>query len=251
MAKVIRLSGQRPGGWAKDRWAWIGAVMAASDLNPTAKLVAVSLAQGFANHDTAECRPGLPALMRSIAASRRAVLRALADLRAAGWVDERGGNAPGRAAGYVFRWPEQVPNMTPEQVPDMTPENAQQVPDMTPEQVPDLARTGARFGTPPRPPYMEQPQMNHKTPPATVVHPRAALRPPKRPNIVTKIVAPGSAAHEAWDSWLVARGFAVLDQIGQAVEGGGWIMPTTTAPGEGDQIAYRIALGWAGWLRTR
>lgn len=65
MAKVVNLHGARPGGWAKDRWAWIGAVMADGELTPLARLVACSLAQGFANHETAECRPGLEAYRAS------------------------------------------------------------------------------------------------------------------------------------------------------------------------------------------
>lgn len=248
MAKVYTLRGQRPGGWAKERWEWSKRVRRDGNLSPMARLVAHSLAIGFANSETAECRPGLATLAEDCASSTRTIDRAMTDLERAGWIERKGGNAPGVSAAIRFRFPEDRHATATEHTPDLTHEHA---PDLAGEHTPDLTGTHAKSDAPPRPPYMEEPNLNNKNHAATGLHPRAALRPPKRPNITTILVAPGSAAHGAWDDWLAARGFPPLERIGQAVEGGGWIMPTTTAPAEGDQIAYRIALGWAGWLRSR
>ena len=65
------------------------------------------------------------------------------------------------------------------------------------------------------------------------------------------IVMPGSAEAEAWDGWLSRQGHPPLDRIGLRTEGGGWLMPITTAPEDQDEIASRIARSWAGWLRSR
>ena len=93
VAKVIQLRGQKPGGWASDRWVWTRAVAADGRLLPMSRLVASVLAIGFANHETAECTPGIAALMKSVAASRSTVQRALADLQAVGWIECLGGSA--------------------------------------------------------------------------------------------------------------------------------------------------------------
>jgi hypothetical protein len=213
--------------------------MAAPDLNATAKLIAVALAQGFANNETAECRPGLAALMKAIAAPKRTVMQALSDLKQAGWIVAAGGNAPGRAAAYAFRWPgrghEQVPNPAPEQVPNPAP-----------EQVQKSASTGAENCNPPCTPYKDKPHMNHRAHP----HPRAAIRGLPMPQCLTTIIEPDSLAAERWDAWLQAEGFPPLDRIAHRSEGG-WRMPVTVAPTKGEEIPYRIALRWAEWLRSK
>ena len=137
MAKVVQLRGQRPGGWAKVRWNWIGAVMAAPGLSPTTKLVAITMAQGFANHETAECRPGLAALMAATSAARRTVLLALHDLQLAGWLVRQGGNAPGKVASYVFRFPGHAPEQVQADAPEQVQADA-------PEQVQETTATGDR-----------------------------------------------------------------------------------------------------------
>lgn len=251
MAKVVQLRGARPGGWAKERWNWIGAVMADGSLTMAARLVAVSLAQGFANHETAECRPGLAALMTAVAASRATVLRALADLQSHGWIERRGGNAPGKVAAYVFRnpgeAPEQVSPVRPEQVSSARPE---QVSSLRPEQVSSVSGTGLNPATPPIPPYKDQPQLNHKYARQNPPSARAAIRGLEMPQCATRLVVPGSAEAERWDDWLARAGFPALDRIGRQ-RNGRWLMPISTAPDPGDEIPYRIALGWAEWLRSK
>lgn len=235
MAKVVTLHGARPGGWAKDRWAWIEAVIADGQLTPLARLVAVVLAQGFANHETAECRPGLAALVQKVASSRASVMRALADLQAAGWLERRGGEAPGRAAGYAFRRPEPVSKMRPEPVSPVRP-----------EPVSPVSATGLIPEISPCTPYKDKPQLNHSARP----HPRALIRGLPKPQCTTTAVAPGSWAAERWDAWLQAEGFPPLERIGRKINGG-WEMPITVAPTKGEQVPYGIARRWADWLRSR
>ena len=230
MAKVVTLHGARPGGWAKDRWAWIEAVVADGQLTPLARLVAVVLAQGFANHETAECRPGLAALVQKVASSKRTVLRALEDLQAEGWLERRGGNAPGKLATYVFRRPgarERVPTVTPEQVPTVTPTGA----------IPDIS---------PCTPYKDKPQLNHTARP----HPRALIRGLPKPQCTTTAIDPGSWAAERWDAWLQAEGFPPLERIGRRIEGG-FEMPITVAPDASERVPYGIARRWAEWLKSK
>ena len=245
MAKVVQLHGQRPGGWAKERWAWIGAVMADGELTPLARLVACSLAQGFANHETAECRPGLAALMKAVAASRATVLRALNDLQLRGWIERRGGNAPGKLAAYVFRNPaeprEQVANLRPEQVSGMTP-----------EQVSPVTPTGLIPEKSPCTPYKDKPHMNHKG--LLRAASRNIVPGGARPTPLSQLVQIGTDAEAAWDEWLEARRFPPLAKVGQRIGAGmvqGWDMPWRYPPGPGDETATRVAVRFAEWLRNK
>lgn len=213
--------------------------MADGELSPLSRLVACSLAQGFANHETAECRPGLAALMKAVAASRATVLRALNDLQIRGWVERRGGNAPGKSATYAFR----EPGARREQVSDLRPV---QVSDLRPEQVSDLSGTGLNFETPPCTPYKDKPHMNHRA----HTHPRAAIRGLPMPQCLTTIIPPDSVSAGRWDEWLEGEGLQPLAKIGHRVDGG-WLMPVTVAPTKGEEIPHGIALRWANWLRSK
>ncbi|MCB5411031.1 helix-turn-helix domain-containing protein [Pseudogemmobacter sp. CC-YST710] len=106
MAKVYSLRGARPGGWAKDRWEWSKRVRRDGDLSPMARLVAHSLAIGFAKSETAECRLGAATLAEDCATSVPTIERAMRDLERAGWIERKGGNAPGVRAAIRFCFPE-------------------------------------------------------------------------------------------------------------------------------------------------
>ena len=99
------MQAERPSEWNRDRWQWMHAVMASPDLNSTAKLIAVILAQTYATNESAECYPGLSKLMATISAPKRTVMKALADLAAAEWIVVLGKSARGRPAAHVFRRP--------------------------------------------------------------------------------------------------------------------------------------------------
>lgn len=253
MAKVSQLHGSSPSGWSRDRWVWLKAVTADSDLLPMARLLANVLAQGFSNHETAECNPGVAALMKALGASRRTVFRALADLEAAGWLSRCGGEAPNKAATYAFRYPERVPRMTPERVPPVTP---QRVPTVTPERVPPVTPTGATEEIPPTPPYKDKPNMNQNA--GANRWPRAATKITVaggvRPTQISQLVEVGSAAESDWNGWLAARGFPALSEIGRKIGVGmlvGWDMPSRWPPSGSDEPATAVALRFAEWLRSK
>jgi hypothetical protein len=253
MAKVVQLRGQTPQGWSKDRWVWLKAVTADGRLLPMARLLANVLAQGFSNHETGECNPGVAALMKALAASRRTVFRALADLEGAGWLSRQGGEAPNRAATYRFEYPERVPAMTPERVPPVTPER---VPHMTPERVPPVTPTGAMEEIPPIPPYKDKPNMNQNA--GAKRWPRSATKVivagGVRPTQLSQLVEVGSAHEAAWNEWLVAHGFPALSEIGHKIGVGmlvGWDMPSRWPPSGSDEPATAVALRFAEWLRSK
>lgn len=252
MPKVVALRGQTPSGWAKDRWVWLRAVTADGSLLAMPRLLATVLATGYANHETAECNPGLKELMAAVAASRATVFRALADLAEAGWLVRMGGEGPGKKASYRFTYPERVSPMTPERVSQVTQETAERVSPMTPERVSPVNTTGLTAENPPIPPYKAEPNMNHKG-----LHRAASqviVKGGQRPRSATVCVAAGSVAAERWDEWLAANGYPPLAKIGLRLDQGGrdgWEMPLTIPAGFGDEMASRIALRWADWLRSK
>ncbi|WP_444453680.1 helix-turn-helix domain-containing protein [Rhodobacter capsulatus] len=210
MAKVVHLNGQRPGGWAKGRWDWMRQVRRCADLSPMARLVAQSLAQGFSNAETGECRPGAQALAEDCATSVKTIERVLRELELAGWVERLGGNAPGIRAAIRFRFPNE-------------PENPRRFAGS--EHPSDLRVTPLSSEFPPRPPYKDQPNMNQKD----GRHPVAQIRGLPMPKISTVLVPFGSEQEAEWNAWLQARGFARLGVIGHAMPGG-WLMPLVRAP---------------------
>lgn len=211
-----------------------------------ARLLAGVLASGFANHETAECKPGLKALCEAVGAHRATVLRALSDLVTGGWVERLGGEGPGKAASYRFRFPSQtewVAKPRRERVADLQPDGSQDCDgngsQICNERVADLKN-------PPIPPYKDKPNMNQK--PLT---PRQAIRGLPQPHCLTHVIAPGSTRAAQWDEWLIKEGYPPLERIGFKAEGGGYRMPVSVAPSKNDEIPYLIALGWAKWLRSR
>ena len=229
MSKIIQFRGARAAGWAKDRWRWLGAIRRDARLSAMARLVAHALGFGFANSETAECRPGAQALADDCGTSLRTIERCMMDLEGAGWIARIGGEGPGVKAAIVFTFPGERP------------------PVLAAERPPVLAATPAIPDGPPIPPYKDQPNMNHKANPNL----RAQIRGPKRPHILTHEVAPGSARAARWDEWLAVHGHPPLSQIGFRPNGGGFLMPVSVAPRPDEEIPWRIAAVWVDWLRTK
>ncbi len=247
MAKVVALNGARPTGWARDRWAWQKAVWADADLSAMARLVASVLVSGYANHETGECSPGVKTLAAAVGSHRATIMRALAELVAAGWVERLGGEGPGKVASYRFLFRERVAEPRPERVATLRPER---VAEPRPERVADLDATCRKSATPPIPPYKDEPNMNQKPSPEKPVHPRVAIRGMQRPQTLTHVIAPGSGRAERWNEWLEAHGYPPLERIGFMSEGG-YRMPVSIAPSPEHETPYRIAIRWADWLRSR
>lgn len=255
MAKVIQMRGQGAAGWSKERWAWLRALTACGDLSPMARLVGQTLAVGFANSETAECRPSVAAIMKAVAASKSTVMRALADLADAGWIVRLGGESPSSVARYRFepipqRRGKPASEMTSERVSEMTPER---VSEMTTERVSDLTRTGVISDRPPTPPYKEYPNMNQNPRPKYLpISTRRLLSKGPRPAPHLQAVVPyGSDAEEEWEEWLQAQGFPPLGQIGRRVENGmlsGWDMITARPPKNPEAFEWGLAVKFAQWL---
>lgn len=245
MAKVVPLRGQTPGGWSRERWVWLRMVTADSRLLPMPRLLATVLAQGYANHETAECSPGFAALSKALGASRATVYRALADLEAVGWIARIGGHGPGKAATIAFRFPsEQVSPVRPEQVSPVRP-----------EQVSPVNTTGLMEASPPTPPYKDKPNMNQNARGKTAgLTPRQLLRGKPRPTVLSQLVQCDGPAAEDWAVWFKHEGFPPLERIGRKVGDGfltGWDLPFTRPPRADEEIPTRIARQFAEWLKSR
>jgi hypothetical protein len=208
------------------------------------RLVASVLAIGFANHETAECTPGIAALMKAVAASRSTVQRALADLQAVGWIECLGGSAPGIVASYRFRMPERVSPVTPERVSHVTP-----------ERVSPVTPTCVMQDAPPIPPYKDKPNMNQKARGKTAgLTPRQLLRGMARPAPhLSALVVFGSHNEAGWEAWLAKRGYPALDKIGRRIGTGmlkGWDMPWASPPQPDAFCDNAIADRFVKWLRN-
>lgn len=256
MAKVIQLRGQVPGGWSRERWAWLKAVSADARLSAIARLVGNILAVGYANHETATCNPGRQALMEAVGASRATVTRALAELREAGWIEPLGGEGPGKVASYRFRPAERGSDVSLERGSDMRPESTERGSAVSLERGSVMNATGLIPEIPPIPPYKDEPNMNHNARVKSQrLTPRQLLRGKARPTTLSVLVPEGSSGALAWDTWLMAQGFQPLARIGRRAGGGGlygFDLPYSTAPRPDDsEVHIRVALRFAEWLQDR
>lgn len=248
MAKVVQLHAVRPGGWAKDRWEWLRRVRRDATLRPSTRLVAQALATGYANAETAECRPGHAALAEDCGCSVRAVERAMLELAAAGWIERLAGNAPGRRAAIRFNLPEHPPKRADEHPPKRADETAEHPPKWADEHPPMRAETPAQVGDPPCTPYKDEPNLNHS---ARKAHAGTRGTAAGEPACVKVIVPFRSDCEAEWTAWLEAAGFDALPRIG--VKGGGkgeagWVMPFRRPPNPRDAMETGIARRWAEWL---
>jgi len=246
MAKVVQFRGQSPQGWAKERWLWAKKLSADGGLSAFARLLGYTLAIGYANAESAECRPSVAALVKALASSKRTVLRALADLEAAGWIARLGGESHTKAARYRF----EMGNLYPA---SKAAQPAERVPELAPERVPELARTSAIFGNPPIPPYKDKPNMNQKAPaPAGGLSTRKLLAGKPRPAPHLSVIVPfGGEEEDAWETWLDANGFPPLGKIGKRIEAGmlsGWDMPFKRPPRDPEGFEWGLAVRFAQWL---
>ncbi len=233
MAKVVPMRGASPSGWSRERWAWRKGCMADARLGAMTRLVANELAFGYANAETAECSPGIQTLCDAVGGVHRAtIMRALAELVDAGWIIRRGGEGPGRRASYAFRTPERVATLRQERVATLQP-------------------TCRNPATPPKPPYMDEPNMNQN---ARVKTPRQMLRGLARPTVLSAMVVIGSYHETAWDAWLADHGHPALHKIGRRIVAGmieGWDMPWTLPPSPDETMATSIAGRYVAWLRSK
>lgn len=217
-----------------------------------ARLVAQSLAAGFANSETGECRPGAATIAEDCATSVKTVERVMRELELGGWVERLGGNAPGIRAAIRFRFPGE-PRSAPrfqnkEQPSDLRGEHPSELAGEHPS---DLSLTPLSSEFPPRPPYKDQPNMNYKTTPKTG---RQNEAPKERPTVLAAAVPMGSDFEADWNAWLMRNGFEGLPQIGRVVKVRGercWDMPSKLPPADHDLTANMIGRRFAEWLTAR
>ena len=245
MAKVVQLNGHRPGGWAKDRWDWIKRVRRSGDLSTMSRLVAHSLAVGYANAETGECRPGAKALADDCATTVRTIERALRELEEAGWLVRLGGEAPGQMAAIRFSFPGERPTiLTGERPTILTGDSDQRPTDLTP--------TPDNPDAPPRPPYKEEPNLKHNGRPYSQGATRIYVE--RRPVARSMLVEFGSPQEAAWEVWVRSKGLGELREIGAQSRQGplvGWDMPSRWPPSDRDQDATRAAVEFVNWLRSK
>ena len=97
MANVTSISeARKPRSWNRLRWDWQKAILADPDLPDRSRLLACVLVSQFAHHESAECRPGLPALADALSVSVDTVKRGLSSLEAGGWIERSAGRGRGR-----------------------------------------------------------------------------------------------------------------------------------------------------------
>lgn len=249
MAKIVQFRGQAPQGWSKDRWLWAKALAADGSLSAFARLLGYTLAIGYANAETAECRPSVSTLIKTLASSRSTVQRALSDLEGAGWIARLGGQSPTTAARYRFELGNLYPTSRAARL-------QKPVPELTQEPVSELGVTCVSFENPPIPPYKDKPKLKQNSPArGTSLSPRQLLRGKSRPSPhLSVIVADGSEEEGAWEVWLDANGFPPLGRIGKRVDHGmitGWEMISNRPPRDPEGFAWGLAMRFAEWLADR
>lgn len=231
--------------WRENRWTWKRAVRRDHRLSDAAKVLAAALCDDFANHETALCMWPLEVLAEGVAKSVRAVQRALAELRQAGWitVGDRGGRGVfsrihfEKGDGTVaFSDRERVTVLAqarPERVTDVSP-NAD-------ERVTDVVQNGDRSVTP----YNKDEPKNNQKGRATGERPSPQC---------SVCIHPGTDREVEWDDWLTQRKFPRLRALGipsSDASGRGWDAPFRVPPRADNRIEVAIAEKWANWATFR
>lgn len=88
--------------WQRNRWAWKRAVLADRRLADCAKLLATGLVGTFAHCETGRCNPSNETLAETLGKDVRNIRRAVAERRAAGWIDTRTGRGRGARIAFIF-----------------------------------------------------------------------------------------------------------------------------------------------------
>lgn len=244
--------------WSQARWTWKRAACRDTVLSDGAKLLAVTLCDTFAHHETGFCNPRIDTIAEALGKSDRAVQRALAELRAAGWIDIRHGRGRGKTSQILFlsggdpaafASPEKVTPMAareaeraPEKVTNAVqtaPEKVTAASPFAEEKVTDMARKGDATVTP----YIE-PKNNQKT--------RAqAERKSERPvPHLCHVAHFGTDAIADWDRWLASHRLPTLEALGilsSDDRGRGYDVPFRRPPSAEDALTTRLALRWADW----
>ena len=219
--------------WSQNRWTWKRCVRRDPRLSTTAKLVAVSLCDDFAHHETAYCNPGVETIAEALCLCDRSILRAIAQLRDAGWISVMERRGRGRRSEYSF-------NKGDGTVAFSDVKKVTSLSNCSDEKVTVLTGKGDKSVTP----YKDEPTNNQK-----------AREGGDRPSPQCRVcVHPHSDQELEWDGWLSHHGFPRLSALGirsSDERGAGWDAPFRFPPGDPESIEGRIALKWADWASSR
>ncbi|WP_157001527.1 helix-turn-helix domain-containing protein [Paracoccus sp. S4493] len=253
-----------PGSWNRVRWAWKRAVRRDARLSKTAKLLAVTLVDDFANNDSGRCNPTVSTLCEATGDPERTVQKALTDLQACGWIHRKKGRGRGRSSETTFtaepeaaaqigcardnapagRSEKPVQNSAPYRAKTVARQQTQKVQLAAPidvkeavKKVQEPAQKGAAAGG-----SYKEPRYNLKTQGSGFC---------EKPICNLASVAHfGSDREAAWNEYLAARGWPSLAQLGVLSsdrEGRGWEVPYRRPPGRNNHLENRITVRWVEW----
>ncbi|MGA0541045.1 helix-turn-helix domain-containing protein [Neotabrizicola sp. VNH66] len=264
------------GEWSKVRWGWKRAVKRDARLSKTAKLIAVTLVDEFANHANGRCNPFIATLGEATGDPERTVQRALGDLEACGWIIRSKGNGRGRPSSITFTSDSAKGAIAPPNVSEITARHTDNrgadmskgVPSVAPVRgayrVPETAQKGVTGGGSHSEPRKNQKLRAYAQTPAggaskidriPATHTQLPSRIPERPQLNLAAVAHhGSDRERVWDDWLRRRGFPKLVDLGvksSDAEGRGWEIPCRYPPTEHNAVESMMAHRWATWATAR
>ncbi|QDY70011.1 helix-turn-helix domain-containing protein [Qingshengfaniella alkalisoli] len=261
--------------WNKHRWNWKRAVKRDPRLSDAAKLLAVSLVDDFANHQTARCTMRIETLAECHGKSKRSIQRALSELRNLSWIEVNHRRGPGAKSKIVFLDGDGiVPVSSPEKVAELAAYRENKTTDVsfygnekatdmtqiddnrvTPYIEPNKNQNGyAHEGAPARedgPPVSQDasdPSTRHSVNDAPA--PSATPAPTARPAPHLRAIVPHGSEHERqWNDWLRAKGLPELSAFAESLtEQGltGWDMPWKQPPSD-DGYPPMLAKRFVAW----
>lgn len=234
--------------WSDTRWAWKRGVRQDASLPDAAKVLAAALCDDWANHESGFCNPSVATLAKSLGKAERSIQRAIAALKAAGWLDtvvrgrgDRGGNGKGdQGSEFVFLMAQPK---GPETVSEAAGNDAEKVTQLAPfmekgdtQRVTLVTVKGDKRVIPPCTPYKDKPTLNqgargHVAPPCKSMHP----------------ISINSAGAESWDAWLQRRGHPPIEALAECGNYAGepvWLLPIRSPPMTGNRIEEAIVQRW-------
>ncbi len=235
MANVTSISeARKPRSWNRLRWDWQKAILADPDLPDRSRLLACVLVSQFAHHESAECRPGLPALADALSVSVDTVKRGLSSLEAGGWIERSAGRGRGNklSISFLFAGEEKGGSAAP-----FYPEKGcNPAPLSAAKKGADLRVKGCSSAFPPRPPYKAEPNLNQRNAGSSAA-PKRSMHP---------IPVSGSGA-ENWSAWLKRSEPPPIDELAERAKHAGeavWLLPICSPPRAGDRIEEGIVQRW-------
>ena len=255
--------------WQRNRWAWKRAVLADRRLADRAKLLATVLVDTFAHCETGRCNPSNETLAETLGKDVRSIRRAVAELRAAGWIDTRTGRGRGARIAFIFLTGDgSVPIADPRKVTEMATYRTEQARDKRTEvsTYPAESRTPETAENPEKRTTASgkadtSVRVLHRT--KEKPNTRAHARPTEpdlfdeqkpaghRPVPFSRVVHRGTSAEADWNGWLADRKLPDLSQIGLRTsdrEGAGFDMPWKFPPPAHDPDRTEQAERFAFWL---